>query len=291
MKKIMKSAALVCAVAMAGTSFAQLQDEQNVTITMDLQPILQLKMEGPSELNFTFDEINKYYAGITKYGATVLRVSSTVSFDLWAAGYSQGSVNASTYLWDNPVTYGALASGTNRIPVTALELHQFPANPAIAQACAVVTTNVNDYSAAFGAMTVASTSTMTANSANGDVYAPLAGGAAGPYTRPTSLITTATDKYIAGGTGTGTCGIAGGSYLLQGTTNPSNFYYVLDYRILPNLPVTFPSHFAVPANAANVTAVSITGPAAASPITATGTTYANPGVYTMYVKYILAEDL
>lgn len=289
MKKIIKSAALGCALAIAGTSFAQLQDEQNVTITMDLQPILQLKMEGPTELNFTFDEINKYYAGITKYGATILRVSSTVSFDLWAAGFSQGAVTGSTYLWDNPVTYGALASGTNRIPVTALEIHQYPPNPSIAQVCAVVTTNVNDYSAPFGAITVASTSTMTALSANGDVFAPLAGGASAPYTRPVSTATTATDKYIAGGTGTGTCGIAGGSYLLQGTTNPTNFYYVLDYRILPNLPVTFPSHFA--ANAANSTAVSITAPAAASPITATGTTYANPGVYTMYVKYILAEDL
>ena len=68
MKKLTKMTAVIASMAIAGSSFAQLQDEQDVTITMDLQPILQLKMEGPDQIDFTFDEINKYYTGVIKTG-------------------------------------------------------------------------------------------------------------------------------------------------------------------------------------------------------------------------------
>ena len=38
--------------------FAQLQDEKSVTITMDLQPILQLDMETADQIEFVFDDID-----------------------------------------------------------------------------------------------------------------------------------------------------------------------------------------------------------------------------------------
>ena len=93
---------------------------------------------------------------------------------------------------------------------------------------------------------------------------------------------TTNDKYIAGHFGTsGTAGqdfMPGGSYLTQtGTT--SDYYYAIDYRILPGLPAIFPN------------AHSADGASAQDIVTSNGAgTYAEPGVYTMYVQYILLED-
>ena len=108
--------------------FAQLQDEKSVTITMDLQPILQLDMETADQIEFVFDDIKDYYAGITKYGATILKVSSTVSWDLYAVGRSNGTIGAE--FWDQVIDYGS-GTGTNAIdelPLSAVELHQSQPN-------------------------------------------------------------------------------------------------------------------------------------------------------------------
>ena len=273
------------AIVASNVAFAQLQEEKNVTITMDLQPILQLKMEGPDQLDFTFDEINEYYAGIVKYGATVLKVSSTVSFDLWAAGLSQGQEG--NFLWDNPVEYATpTPASVDEIPLTALELRQFPANPSVAAACATTVAQSSDYSTPFQPVVTPGTSVMTG--ANNSVYCPTP---ASPYTSPTSTaVATTSEKYIAGGTGTAAnCSVLGGSYLIGNqNANSSAYRYVLDYRILPNLPVTFPAHLA--ANAVNTTAPYVTNADGATTLSANGAVYANPGVYTMYVKYILAQD-
>ncbi|MFN7312193.1 MAG: hypothetical protein ACK5UI_01820 [Bacteroidota bacterium] len=275
------------AVVLTNGAFAQLQDEKNVTITMDLQPILQLKMEGPDQLDFTFDEINEYYAGIVKYGATILKVSATVSFDLWAAGLSQGQEG--NFLWDNPVEYASATGATDDIPLTALELRQFPGNPSIGT-CLTTVAASSDYSTVFQPITTAATSTMTPG--NNNIYCP---NPTTPYTSPTSTNAAGTsEKYIAGGTGTGAgCSIAGGSYILNSNANTSDYRYVIDYRILPNLPVTFPAHMRVapnPVNATNATAPYMIAADGATTLTGDGATYAQPGVYTMYVKYILAQD-
>ena len=88
MKKIFSL--LFASTLFFGSANAQILSEQNVTINMDLQPVLQLSIEGPEQIDFNFTEIDQYYAGIVKNGANVLKVSSSVSFDLWAAGLSQG---------------------------------------------------------------------------------------------------------------------------------------------------------------------------------------------------------
>ena len=57
MKKIIFIAVVAAGSILASNSYAQLIDEKNVTITMDLQPILQLNMTTPDQIDFVFDEI------------------------------------------------------------------------------------------------------------------------------------------------------------------------------------------------------------------------------------------
>tara|TARA_B110000285_G_scaffold235556_1_gene318041 strand:- start:22 stop:936 length:915 start_codon:yes stop_codon:yes gene_type:complete len=288
-----------------GSANAQILSEQNVTINMDLQPVLQLSIEGPEQIDFNFTEIDQYYAGIVKNGANVLKVSSSVSFDLWAVGLSQGNVAA--LCMDQLIDYqGGGASGLNAIPVTALELHQFPPNPLVTAATATcdagVAMNLNsDYSANFVAMDNATNLPLT-NTGNNCIYAPVP---TTPYIAPQMTgVATAEEKYIAGGDGVlAGCSVVGGSYLtnamnfndgagppsLAGTGLPVSpgYYFVMDYRIVPGLPSSFPMH--IPASNANSTAATLVAAAAATNL-ATPNNYAAPGVYSMYVKYILAED-
>jgi len=267
MKKFMKSALLMGAV-MAGTaSYAQIQDEENVTVTMELVPILQLNMNTPDQVNFVFDEISEYIGGITQYGATILTASSTVSWDLFASGTSGAHQAGTADIWDNQVTYGnAPGAGAGQIdlPLRALELHQFPSNinntdPA----------TDGDYGAVFAP---ASTPAYTNN-----VYVSAT---SSPYVAPGDPAALGEDRYIAGGDGA-TSFVAGGSYLTQTAVAATNdndaYYFVIDYRIIPGLPAVFPHA----SNGAGLTA--------GTAFIAAGE-YAQPGVYTMNVKYLMIEN-
>lgn len=254
-------------LAMAGAMFsakAQLIDEKDVTVTMDLQPVLQLDMTTPNQLEFVFDDINEYYAGITQYGATILRVSSTVSWDLYAVGRSNGTNGAE--FWDQQLDYGSNnPNAIPNLPLSLLELHQNQPNSGAVGAGGTFA----DYSQAFA-------TTGAANAGN-SLYVN-----GGTNTPPTT-----NDKYIAGHAGTsGTPNqdfMPGGSYLTAVTgvnPNTSDYYYSIDYRILPGLPAIFPN--AADADATAFEDVVTTSLNAAA--------YAEPGVYTMYVQYILLED-
>jgi hypothetical protein len=251
---------LLMLVGFVGVSNAQLIDEKDVTVTLDLQPVLQLDMTTANQLEFVFDDINEYYAGITQYAATILRVSSTVSWDLYAVGRSSGATAAG--FWDQQIDYGNNnTNAIDQLPLSLLELRQSqPNNGGNAS-----TGTFRDYSAAFAA--------------NGTVSA-----ANSLFTNPDGSITppTAADKYIAGHAGTtGVAGddfMPGGSYLTQ-TGITSDYYYAIDYRILPGLPAIFPNA----ASADGATAQDIVSTNAAG-------NYAEPGVYTMYVQYVLLED-
>lgn len=241
-------------------AFGQLVDEKDVTVTMDLQPILQLNMSTPNQVDFTFDDINEYYGGITKYGATILKVSSTVNWDLYAIGRSNGNVGAG--FWDQQIRYGTGGSGgaTNRLPLSALELRQSTPN---ANATAA-TGAFADYSAAFPPI--------ASPSGSNSLYVDPANAGTPP---------TAANKYIAGHSGTtatGADGVAGGSYLTAGGLT-SDYYYSIDYRIVPGLPAVFPMAF----GADGVTPENLVAANGAG-------SYAQPGVYTMYVQYLILED-
>ena len=234
---------------------AQLIDEKSVTVTMDLQPILQLDMSTTTQLDFVFDEIDDYYAGITQYGATVLKVSSSVSFDLYAVGRS----TAGTRFWDQQIAYGA-GGGIANIPLSCVELRQNTANAAVTAATGGVAA---DYSTPFGAVGVPV--------ATNSLYVAAGGG----LTLPTTA-----DKFIAGHNGVADF-IPGGSYLTATGTlaGTNNYYYSMDYRIVPGLPAIFP-------NASTNVAAGFEDIATAN----TAADYAQPGVYTMYVQYILLEN-
>jgi hypothetical protein len=237
-------------------SFGQLIDEKNVTVTMDLQPILQLNMSTSDQVDFVFDDIRDYYGGIIKYAATILKVSSSVNWDLYAVGTSQG--NSGANFWDQQMSYSNVANpnSVSALPLSLLELHQYEANQYIAGG----TGPQKDYHAAFSPANIA------APGVNSIFYSTT------PYTAPL-----AGDKYIQGSFGTGVnMGAPGGSYL---TANPpagtfSDYYFTIDYRILPGLPAIFK-------NAGTSADVS---QALIPPL------YAEPGVYTMNCKYILLED-
>ena len=266
---------------------------------MDLQPVLQLSLEGPEVIDFSFTTIDQYRNGITRYGANVLKVSSSVSFDLWANGFSQGMNGiASNRNFDILGDYGAAAAGgLNVIPCSALELHQFPQNPvaAAATACGGNATAADanmDYSAAFIDPSGAGTGNNAIYSATGT----------NPYFAPDDATAATHDKYIAGAKAvTAGCQIVGGTYLQQ-SLDPANateagaitndgYYFVMDYRIVPGLPARFP--MSDPARQTNGIATSgaaylaqaLTIHGAAAP-----TAYINPGSYQMAIKYILVED-
>lgn len=259
MKKLSYFCCALFILGSANSLKAQLIDEKDVTVTMDLQPVLQLDMTTPDQIEFVFDEINEYYAGITKYGATVLRVSSTVSWDLYAVGRSTGTNGPE--LWDQQIAYGNNnPNAISDLPLSLLELRQAQPNNGSGAAGGLFA----DYSQAF--------SPASLPSAGNSLYVN-----GGTNTPPTT-----NDKYIGGHAGTsgvpGQDFLPGGSYLTQtGTT--SDYFYVIDYRILPGLPAIFP-------NAADAD-----GTIFEDLVTVNGAgAYAEPGVYTMYVQYILLED-
>jgi hypothetical protein len=248
----MKKLSFLCGafLLLGASANAQLIDEKDVTVTMDLQPVLQLDMSTPDQVEFVFDEISEYYDGITKYGATQLRVSATVSWDLYAVGRSTG-MNGPGF-WDQQFTYGnAALGGIDALPIGLLELRQSQDNPV---------GTAGDYFGDFPAVLVPT--------AGNSIYHDLANTNTAPGTG---------QKYIAGDSGPGAAAsVVGGSYLTQTTGTSSNYFYVIDYRIVPGLPATFPMAFST--NATPVSQALATG------------TYAQPGVYTMYVQYILLED-
>jgi len=266
MKKVVLSIAVVSALLAGTNAKAQLIDEQNVTVTMDLQPILQLGMEGSQNIDFVFDQISEYVGGITQYGATALSVSSTVGWDLYAAGFSSAAAGGNL-LWDNQVSYGDGndANAVTTLPLTLLELHQNRANPSSTGSSGTD----DDYFTAF----------QTSNTSLGqnNVYATST-----PYVRPA-----AGAKYIAGHNSSSAF-VAGGTYLVENGAGTSvgansNFYYTIDYRIVPGLPAVFPRATSTASNGGNNTT-------SAALNASTSTLYARPGVYTMNVKYVLVEN-
>ncbi len=268
MKKFMKSALLFGAVIAGTSTFAQIQDEENVTVTMELVPILQLNMNTPDQVNFVFDEISEYLGGITQYGATILTASSTVSFDLFASGTSAAHAAApANRFWDQQVIYGAgTGQGIDDLPLTALEMHQFPSD---------INNGVNnpggDYNAQFTQVPVPQAPTLGGN----NIYVS----AGTSYVAPPVTLAL-NNRYIAGGSGAASF-VAGGSYLTQTAVAiigaPNAYYFVIDYRIVPGLPAVFPF-------ASTGTAFEDLETAGAAG------DYAQSGVYTMNVKYLMIEN-
>ncbi len=224
------------------------------TLQIDIQPILQLKMNTSSQIDFLFSDIKQYNAGIVQYGTTILSVSSSVGWDLMAVGTStrnESTLGGSPF-WDNAAAYSTTGSADIRLDV--LELHQIPTNPSAGA----------DYSAAF----------TNPPSGSNNIEVGFQSGVIPSFVIPLIPLNVG-DKTIAGNWELG----VGGTFMAPGTHTPdlvpplaewdnANFRYVIDYKITPGLPVTFPD--------------AVTGDRVIP--------YAQSGSYTMQVRYMLYED-
>lgn len=120
MKKIYLFLAML---GFAGSSYAQLSDEEYAYVTMDLQGILNLTMTTDPSVNFTFKSVPDYRNGITKFNATRLEVDATVAWDLFAY--------ASDDVWTQVDAYSTNGQGV--LPSTILEMQTSRNNSATAE--------------------------------------------------------------------------------------------------------------------------------------------------------------
>ena len=274
MKTISKFLVITALVGAVSLSSAQQSQQQSVSIALDMKPILQIDMTSPDVIDFIFDEKGKFYKGITKNAATVIKVTSTVKWDLYAVGRSTGkSPNGKTF-WDQEESFGSTVNSVADLPLSMVELRQNQGNNGyINQNARYV-----DYSQDFS-----------------DGFRPNAGNSL--YVSPDGTPTppNKTGKYIAGHSGISddikNGYMPAGSYISDNGIG-TNFQFVMDYRILPGYPAIFPNAF----NSDATVAENIVSSAKASSVLVGGAAgngnaaYAEPGIYTMTVQYVLLED-
>ena len=270
MKNLSKLVSTILLIGCVTLSFSQKSSQAGVGIVLEMKPVLQLDMTSPEQINFVFDEKDKYYRGITKKAATILKVTSTVKWDLYAVGRSTGkSPNGKTF-WDQEESYGSTVNSVADIPLSMLEIKQSNPNTATEGSEARYADYSRDFATAFRP------------SASNNLYVAKNG----TPTPPTKA-----GKYIAGQSGVGgdkNDYMQGGSY----TSNDPNFYYSIDYRILPGYPAIFPNAFNEDASIAeNIVANASSNSVLAGGAASSGNkSFAEPGEYRMYVQYVLLED-
>ena len=274
MKIISKFLVMIALTSVVSLANAQKSQQQGVSIALDMKSILQIDMDSPEMIDFVFDEKGKYHRGITKNAATVIKVTSTVKWDLYAVGRSTGkSPNGKTF-WDQKESFGSTVNSVADIPLSMVELRQNQANNGYVNQNA----RYVDYSQEFS-----------------DGYRPNGGNSLYVSSNGTPTPPNKLGKYIAGHSGISddikNGYMPAGSYVSNNGIG-TNFEFVMDYRILPGFPAIFPNAF----NSDATVAENIVSSANASSVLVGGaagngrTAYAEPGVYTMNVQYVLLED-
>lgn len=270
----MKTISKILVIAMVGLATQiSAQQTQGALMVMDMKPVLQMEITAPEQINFVFDEKNKFRNGIVKEKATIIKVTSTVKWDLYAVGRSTGkSPNGNTF-WDQEKSFGSSVNSIADIPLSLLELRQHQKNTG-----ANTSASYADYSSQFS-------KNLVPNGAN-SLYVSNNGTPTPPSKR---------GKYIAGHSGMPdefeNGYMPAGSYVSKNGLG-NHFEYVMDYRILPGYPAIFPNAFNEDASLAE----NIVSYANANTIMVGGAagdgnkSFAEPGVYTMTVQYVLLED-
>lgn len=273
MRKIsLFSAALMAAIGCATHANAQIltTETQNVTVTMDLQPVFQLDLVGNDEVDFTFSQMINYVNGIERLNATRLRVGSTVEWNLNVVPVNN------TGLWtiEGSNSYGSggtnsTGDGTTSIPVTALQLRVTPT---------AVINGINNFSEYQSLSNIAALGTYEDcfNGEDATVFGTsIAGDAA--HTAGAGITPELPGDYhhFTGGAGTST----------------TAYEFTVDYKIRPNVP----SNFQTIGCGTNSNVTHGTTHTAAAAATALGTIlnpnqYALPGYYTCGVEYVLSQD-
>lgn len=274
MKTILKFAMSIALFGFIATINAQKADQAGVSIALDMKPILQMEMTSPDQINFVFDEKSKYYKGITKEGGTVIKVTSTVKWDLYAVGRSSTKNPNGKTFWDQQESYESTVNSVANIPMSLLELRQRQPNNGANHSEGMYT----DYSQGFK-----------------DAFRPNGGNSLYVSENGTPTPPNKTGKYIAGHAGISddikNGFMESGSYVSKNGQG-DDFLYIIDYRILPGFPAIFPNAF----NSDATVAENIVSSSNASSVLVGGAagngkaTYAEAGAYTMNVQYVLLED-
>ena len=274
MKNVVKLVASVVFLSIINLVNAQQSKQAAVGITLEMKPILQLDIISPEQINFVFKNKGDYAKGITKKSATILKITSTVKWELYAVGRSTGkSPNGKTF-WDQEKSYGSTVNSVADLPLSLLEIKQSQINVATEGSLATYP----DYSSNF--------STPFRSSAGNSLYVAADGSISPPNK---------SGKYIAGQSGLSNGEkndyMAGGSYV-SSHKSASNFYYEIDYRILPGYPAVFPNAYSADATVAeNIVASANANTVLAGGAAGNGNkSFAEPGEYRMYVQYVLLED-
>jgi hypothetical protein len=274
MKNVVKLVASVFFFGMLTMVNAQQTSQNGVGITLEMKPVLQLDITSPEQINFVFNNKETYAKGITKNAATILKVTSTVKWDLYAVGRSAGkSPNGKTF-WDQEKSYGSSVNSVADLPLSLLEIKQSRINTGAEGSLATYP----DYSADFATPFRSSAGNSLYVAADGSISPPNKSG-----------------KYIAGQSGWSKGEkkdyMAGGSYA-SNHSSAADFYYEIDYRILPGYPAVFPNAFSADATVAeNIVANANSNTVLAGGAAGNGNqSFAEPGEYRMYVQYVLLED-
>lgn len=274
MKNVSKIIAVLFVFAITSKATAQKRSQSGVGITLEMKPVLQMDLSSPEQINFIFNTKNQLASGITKKSATVLKVTSTVKWDLYAVGRSTGkSPNGKTF-WDQEKSYGATVNSVADLPLSLLEIKQSRINTGAEGSLATYA----DYSSNFATPFRPHAGNSLYVAADGSITPPNRAG-----------------KYIAGQSG-----IAKGDkndYMPGGTyasnhASAANFYYEIDYRILPGYPAIFPNAYSADASVAqNIVANANANTVLAGGAAGNGAeSFAEPGEYRMIVQYVLLED-
>ena len=274
MKNVVKLVASVVFISMINLVNGQQTSRTGVGITLEMKPVLQLDITSPEQINFIFKNKEEYAKGIIKKSATIIKITSTTKWDLYAVGRSTGkSPNGKTF-WDQEKSFGSSVNSVADLPLSLLEIKQSKINTATEGSLATYP----DYSTNF--------STPFRSSAGNSLYVA----EDGSITPPNK-----SGKYIAGQSGLSNGEkndyMAGGSYD-SNHISASNFYYEIDYRILPGYPAIFPNAYSADATVAeNIIANANANTVLAGGAAGNGNkSFAEPGAYRMYVQYVLLED-
>lgn len=275
MKTIVKISLL--ASFLMSIQFVQSQkrsSQTGVNVVLDMQPVLEVEFVSPPQINFVFDEKGKFYRGIVHNGATEIKVTSTVSWDMYAVGRSTKQNPNGTKYWDQQISYGSTNNSVANIPLSLLEIKQSNKNNGVYHRKA----KHQDYSSDFS-------NNLFPNSAN-SLYVSSNGTPSPP---------TQSGKYLAGHSGDTSYlengFIPAGSYYSD-YSKKSDYHFLIDYRILPGFPAIFPNAF----NEDATIAENIVKDRSSNAVFAGRSdlnpkkSYAEPGFYTMNVQYVIMED-
>lgn len=275
MKTIVKISVVLSLIGISQMSFAQKNMDQNsVMMVLDMQPILSVEFDAPPQINFVFDEKSKYIKGITHNAATEIKVTSTVSWDMYAVGRSSGNNPNGPTFWDQEKSFGSTVNSVANLPLSLLEIKQSNKNKGVYHDKATY----QDYSNNFS-----------------DIFRPSASNSLYVSSNGTPSPPTHNGKYLAGHSGDASFSdhgfVPAGSYYSK-YSNSDDYHFVIDYRILPGFPAIFKNAFNEDASIAQnlVTTKNNSAVYAGGVKTNPAQSFAEPGYYTMTVQYVILED-